>query len=126
MSHNLPAQHKALLLDGQQGNFVLGTIKVHQPGPGQLLLKVKATALNPVDWKIQKYGIFVNDFPAVLGTDLAGDVVALGEGVTKFSVGDRVYVHLSNNTDKYFLLYPQLLPREIHQRLCIVPRIHSG
>lgn len=89
---NLPSQQKALLLESQQGNFTLGTNVVHRPGPGQLLLKVKATALNPVDWKIQKYGIFISEFPAILGTDLAGDVAAIGEGVTKFKVGDRVYV----------------------------------
>ncbi|KAF5359794.1 hypothetical protein D9756_003555 [Leucocoprinus leucothites] len=87
----IPSQQRALLLDGTQGNFALGANKVHQPGPGQLLLKIKATALNPVDWKIQKYGAFVKEFPAVLGTDLSGEVVAVGEGVTKFEVGDRVF-----------------------------------
>ncbi|KAF9447412.1 GroES-like protein [Macrolepiota fuliginosa MF-IS2] len=88
---SLPSKQKALLLESQQGNFILGTNVVHRPGAGQLLLRIKATALNPVDWKIQKHGIFINEFPAVLGTDLAGEVVALGEGVTKFQVGDRVF-----------------------------------
>lgn len=87
---DIPSQQRALLLESQQGNFVLGTNKVHKPGPGQLLLKIKATALNPVDWKIQKYGVFVSEFPAIVGTDLSGDVVAVGEGVTKFKVGDKV------------------------------------
>ncbi|KAF5359478.1 hypothetical protein D9756_003554 [Leucocoprinus leucothites] len=86
----IPSQQKALVLDKQQGNFVLGQNKVYTPGPEQLLLKVKATALNPVDWKIQKYGIYVDKYPAVLGSDVAGDVVAVGDGVTKFKVGDRV------------------------------------
>jgi NADPH:quinone reductase-like Zn-dependent oxidoreductase len=54
------------------------------------LLQVKAAALNPVDWKIQKYGAYVNDYPAILGTDVSGVIIATGEGVTKFNVGDKV------------------------------------
>ena len=49
--------------------------------------------MNPVDWKIQKHGWFVNEYPAVLGTDIAGEVVELGEGVSEsglVGVGDRV------------------------------------
>ena len=55
-----------------------------------MLVKVHAAALNPVDWKIQKYGIFIETFPAILGSDVAGEVVELGAGVSSFKVGDRV------------------------------------
>lgn len=48
-------------------------------------------ALNPVDWKIQKEGIFLENYPAVVGSDASGEVVELGEGVTSFKKGDRVY-----------------------------------
>ncbi|KAG5349727.1 hypothetical protein C0989_002158 [Termitomyces sp. Mn162] len=82
---------KALLLESKQGKFVVGSRDIPKPGPGELLVKVLATGLNPVDWKIQKYGIFVTEFPAVLGTDLAGTVEVVGEGVTSFKKGDRVF-----------------------------------
>ncbi|KAG6804979.1 hypothetical protein H0H87_005355 [Tephrocybe sp. NHM501043] len=82
---------KALLLESKQGKFVVGSRAIPKPGPGQLLVKVLATGLNPVDWKIQKYGIFITEFPAVLGTDIAGEVESIGEGVTAFKAGDRVY-----------------------------------
>jgi len=82
---------KAFLLESKQGKFVVDTRPIPKPGPGELLVKVLATSLNPVDWKIQKYGAFINDFPAVLGTDGAGEVQEVGEGVTTFSKGDKVY-----------------------------------
>ena len=85
-----PLTQKALLLDAKFGKFVVDTIPVPKPGPGEILVKVKAAALNPVDWKVQKYGIFVEKYPAILGTDVAGDVEELGEGVTDFKKGDRV------------------------------------
>ncbi|KAF9444858.1 GroES-like protein [Macrolepiota fuliginosa MF-IS2] len=84
-------QQNALLITEKYGNFVRGTRPVPQVGPGEILVRVKAAALNPADWKIQKYGFIVNEYPAVLGGDIAGDVIEIGEGVSRFSVGDRVF-----------------------------------
>ncbi|KAF9463951.1 chaperonin 10-like protein [Collybia nuda] len=84
-------RQKALVLDSKFGKFVVGDREILKPGPGELLVKVLAAALNPVDWKIQKYGIFIEEYPAVLGTDVAGDVAEVGEGVNNFSPGDRVF-----------------------------------
>lgn len=85
-----PSTQKALLLEKKYGDLVLKDVEVYKPGPGELLVKIHATSLNPVDWKIQKLGMFVEDFPAILGTDIAGEVAEVGEGVTDFKVGDRV------------------------------------
>ena len=49
-----------------------------------------STALNPVDWKIQKYAIYVEKYPTIVGTDIAGVIEVVGEGVTTFKKGDRV------------------------------------
>ena len=86
------SQQKALLIEKKNGPFVVGTRAVPTPGAGDLLVKVHAAGLNPVDWKIQVYGIFVETFPAVLGTDGAGEVVEVGEGVEGWSKGDKVCV----------------------------------
>ena len=59
-------------------------------GSGEILVKIHATALNPVDWKIQVYNFFIEQYPAILGTDSAGTVEELGEGVTGFAKGDKV------------------------------------
>ena len=81
---------KALVLDKQFGDFVLTTIPIPKPQPEEVIVKVEAAGLNPVDWKIQAYNFFVKDYPAVLGTDIAGTVVQLGSGVTNVAVGDKV------------------------------------
>ena len=90
----MPPSQKALYLNKRFGDFVVQDAPIYKPGPGEILIKVHATSLNPVDWKIQKYGAFIEEFPAILGTDVAGDVEELGEGVSEFKKGDRVYANL--------------------------------
>ena len=85
-----PSTQKALILYEKFGNLSVGTLPVPKPGSGEILIKVKAAALNPADWKIRKYGVVVETFPAILGLDIAGDVEEIGEGVTDFQKGDRV------------------------------------
>ena len=60
------------------------------PGDDELLIRNKAIAVNPVDWKIQDWSFFVEKYPNVLGSDVCGIVEAVGPKVTKFKVGDRV------------------------------------
>jgi NADPH:quinone reductase-like Zn-dependent oxidoreductase len=54
------------------------------------VVKAHALAINPVDWKIQDHGIFIQNWPTVLGTDVAGEVYEVGSSVTAFKKGDRV------------------------------------
>lgn len=89
------ATQKALLLLEKHGEFALRDIPVPAPpGPGELLVEVKATALNPVDWKIVNGGFdfLAAGYPVVLGHDSAGIVKELGADVKGFAVGDKVYV----------------------------------
>jgi NADPH:quinone reductase-like Zn-dependent oxidoreductase len=84
--------HAAVAVEHQQP-LVLQDLPVPQPGPGQVLVRVLASAVNPLDTKIAagKGGHANQILPAVLGMDLAGVVERLGEGVTAFSVGAEVY-----------------------------------
>lgn len=61
-------------------------------GPGQVVIKTYAIGINPYEayQRAGNYGPL--DFPKVLGADASGEIVALGEGVSKFSLGDRVYI----------------------------------
>lgn len=54
------------------------------------MVRNRAIAANPVDWKIQEYDFFVEKYPNVLGSDVCGIVVAVGDSVTRFQLGDRV------------------------------------
>jgi NADPH:quinone reductase-like Zn-dependent oxidoreductase len=64
------------------------------PGQGEVLVRVTAASINPVDLLLRSGAMKAYSpvqFPGVLGRDLSGTVVKLGLGVTKFSVGDRVF-----------------------------------
>lgn len=61
------------------------------PGAGEILVRVRAAGVNPVDWKIRDGHQGERTFPLVLGIDFAGVVEGLGTGVTRFRVGDRVF-----------------------------------
>ena len=61
-------------------------------GPGQVLVKIHAASVNPVDYKLRSAGpAIAPDLPAVLGCDIAGEVMAVGDGVSGFSPGDAVF-----------------------------------
>ncbi|MBZ0275540.1 MAG: NADP-dependent oxidoreductase [Anaerolineae bacterium] len=77
---------------GGSDQAVVEEMEKPQPGPGEVLVHIKATSINPVDWKIREGYLqqFVS-VPYLLGIDVAGDIVALGEGVTGWRVGDAVY-----------------------------------
>ena len=83
-----PTQQKALFLQSKLGEFALATRNVPTPGAGDILVKNEAVGLNPVDWKVQTYGLFIEDYPVILGFDAAGTVETVGEGVTAFKKGD--------------------------------------
>ncbi|KAI0091079.1 GroES-like protein [Irpex rosettiformis] len=109
--------HKALLLLEKQGKYAVQDIPTPKPGPGELLIEIKATGLNPVDWKIHDYAFFVTEYPAILGTDSAGTVKEIGEGVTGFAVGDRVlHQGYFSNTKATFQQYT-IVPAEITAKL---------
>jgi len=63
-----------------------------QVGPGQVLVRVEAVGVNPVDTYIRAGGYGKRPLPYTPGSDAAGTVQAIGEGVGSINVGDRVYL----------------------------------
>jgi NADPH:quinone reductase len=85
---------RAIAVDKLKGEPRLVEVPKPQPKPDQLLVKVTATAINPFDWKVADgmlAGSVPNVLPFVLGQDAAGTVAAVGDTVTRFKVGDRIF-----------------------------------
>ncbi|QIW96685.1 hypothetical protein AMS68_002203 [Peltaster fructicola] len=87
---DMPLANEAAWLSGKGANFSVGPAEVVNPGPGEVLIRNQAWAINPIDWKMQAYGIMIESYPAILGCDVAGEVAVVGENVTSLKVGDRV------------------------------------
>lgn len=85
--------HAQVLKDYTDGTLHLTSVVKPTAGPGQVLVRVVASGLNPIDTKIRA-GVApyaMPELPAILGTDLAGVVELVGEGVSRFKIGDEVY-----------------------------------
>ena len=70
------------------------TIPRPVPNPDDLLIRVRAAAVNPVDWKIREgylQGFLHHQLPLILGWDVSGTVVKIGSAATGFKIGDAVY-----------------------------------
>ncbi|KAG5647825.1 hypothetical protein DXG03_007749 [Asterophora parasitica] len=84
----MPHTQTALFLESKLGEFQVLKRNIPTVTAGHLLVRVEAVGLNPVDCKIQKYGIYLKndeDYPAIIGGDIAGSVVETGEGVSQFT-----------------------------------------
>ncbi len=88
---------KALVVAKQSDQTIdsLQITDVEKPTPAadQVLVKVHAVGLNPVDYKVVEGGVSAWSFPHTLGLDVAGEIVATGDAVTDWQVGDRVSGH---------------------------------
>ncbi|KAJ3877606.1 GroES-like protein [Lentinula edodes] len=100
---------KALVIESPKTPFVLKTVPIPKPGPGEVLVKIIASGLNPVDWVIQTRDYFAprTPYPAIIGFDIAGDVEEVGPGVKEISKGDRVFFapKMNSNDNAAFQQY---------------------
>ena len=88
-----PSTHHAAWLRAPRQALAVGEAASTPPGPGEILVQNRAIAINPFDGIVQSLGSVVTPwlrYPAVLGSDLCGEVVAVGPGVSRFAPGDRV------------------------------------
>jgi len=72
-----------------------------EPGPSEVLVRVRAAGVNPVDWKIREGLLGQSPLPQVLGSDISGEVEALGPGVTEFRAGEPVFGIVADNSGAY-------------------------
>src|SRR2546430_17035423 len=87
---------KAIRIHNYGGPEVLNYEDAPRPQPqaGEVLVRVHAAGVNPIDWKVREghmKGFWPHKFPRILGWDLSGMVEELGRGVSQFKIGDEVY-----------------------------------
>lgn len=97
---------KAVLLNGygDVNRFSYEDVPVPVPAAGEVRVKTIAVSINPVDWKIRRGDLkemMPINFPAILGRDLSGEVVASGEGIADLKVGDRVFGLVNQSYAEY-------------------------
>ncbi|KAH8820724.1 chaperonin 10-like protein [Xylogone sp. PMI_703] len=81
----------AAVLHALGAPLTVETRPISTPGAGEILVRNHAIAINPIDWKRQALGFLVSSYPLILGSDISGEVVAVGPSVTTFKPGDRVF-----------------------------------
>ncbi len=87
---------KAVFIEqyGDLDQLRLADMPVPEPAAGEILIRVEASAINPVDWKIMQgklQGLLEYTFPLILGWDVAGVVEKVGADVRHFNEGDEVF-----------------------------------
>ena len=85
---------KAAYIDqpGPADSIRVGDLPQPEPKPGQILVQVGAVSFNPIDLMIRSGAVAMPlPFPYIVGSDFAGTVVELGQGASRFRVGDRVW-----------------------------------
>ena len=89
MAQSLPKTFSAAVVVDKGQELTLKELELKGPGKGEVLVKVLACGICHSD-ALMRDGYLPNAFPRVAGHELVGDVVAIGEGVTRFKSGDRV------------------------------------
>jgi NADPH:quinone reductase-like Zn-dependent oxidoreductase len=106
MTASAERRMRAYVHDGK-GGAALADVPVPEPGPGEVRIAVRGCALNHLDLFVRQGmtgpGLRDHRYPHVSGGDVAGEVEALGKGITGVEVGDRVIVYpgLSCGTCEY-------------------------
>lgn len=96
------SSHAAAIMPAPRARLTATTLPTPTPDADEVLVRVRAVAVNPVDWVIQGTSRITYRWlrsPAVLGSDVAGEVLAIGANVTRFRVGQRVF-GLATGTDR--------------------------
>lgn len=95
-----------------------------EPGPGEVLIRVHASGVNPVDWKIRE-GAFKSRLPLTLGWDFSGIVEEAGPGA-RFKPGDEVYGRPDTSRDGSYAEYLVARATEIASKPRTIDHLHAA
>ncbi|KAL5340299.1 chaperonin 10-like protein [Aspergillus crustosus] len=113
---SVPSSFKAAIIPEKGSRHTLTERTPKDLAGDEVGIRITATAVNPVDWKIRDYGGFLKSYPAVLGSDAAGEIIAVGPDVSNFTIGDRVFFQgIIGNYDA-----------STFQEYCVMPAVLVG
>jgi NADPH:quinone reductase-like Zn-dependent oxidoreductase len=103
---------------GDQSVLTYGNVELPKPKSGEILVRNRAVAVNPVDWKIRNGlgEMFGLRLPIVLGCEIAGTIDEVGSDVRDFHAGDPVYGYVSLQRNGGYAEYAIAKPDEIDPR----------
>ncbi|PWY75991.1 oxidoreductase [Aspergillus sclerotioniger CBS 115572] len=100
----MPTNQAAWLMASRAHLLQVQSAPYTPPREGEIVIRNHAVAINPIDWALQGQGTSLMfrwlTYPCILGTDIAGEVVEVGPGVTQYRVGDRVLGDASGKNEK--------------------------
>ncbi len=100
-----------------------------EPAAGEVLVKVHATSINPIDWKIRAghlRGFREYPLPFILGWDVSGVVESIGEGVTEWEPGDEVYGRPDIGRNGAYAEYITVIQGELGRKPKSLDHIHAA
>jgi NADPH:quinone reductase-like Zn-dependent oxidoreductase len=107
----------------------LDDIPVPEPGDGEVLVRVHAAAINPVDWKVragQAKGLVSHKLPLILGWDFSGVVERAGPGVTQWRQGDEVFGRPDLSRNGTYAEYLVVRASEIARKPVSIDHLHAA
>lgn len=109
--------------------LVYEEVPISKPSTGEVLIRVKAAAINPVDWKIREgylKEMLAHSLPLILGWDVSGTVEALGPGLTRLKIGDEVFGRPDLLRDGAYAEYTVIRETELAFKPDSVDHIHAA
>lgn len=96
----MPAENRAAWMpEARSSPLVVRNAPFPTPGEDEIIVKNACVAINPVDYKLQEWDFMNLQYPAILGQEVAGEVVAIGAQVRSFYIGQRVIGCVYSHTD---------------------------
>lgn len=104
-------------------------VPIPQPAAGELLIRVHAAGVNPVDWKVREgylKDLLPYSLPFIPGWDVSGTIEAAGSGVTRFQKGDEVYSRPDIARDGAYATYIVVRESEVALKPRSVDHVHAA
>ncbi|KAJ7639350.1 GroES-like protein [Roridomyces roridus] len=97
---------QAIVVKSPKAPFIVESLPIPTPAKGEILVKIHSVALNPINWKQRAFNVLVDEYPVVLGSDVAGVVEQVSEDAQGFAKGDRVFACVLHGGFQQYIAFP--------------------